>query len=70
MSEISRDNTLTLKYISQKLKFFINLKVFITMVGYTGLKESSTKIMETDESLIISCRAYLFLSFFDDKKII
>ena len=34
----------------------------------TGLKENSTKIMERDEALIISCRACLLLFFFDGKK--
>ena len=35
------------------------------MVGCTGLKESSTKIMERDEAVIISCRICLFfIAFF------
>ena len=34
------------------------------MIGHTGLKESSIKILKTDEGLIISCRACLFLVFF------
>ena len=38
------------------------------MVGYKRLKESSTKITERDEALIISCRACLFFIVFDDKK--
>ena len=33
------------------------------MVGYTGLKESSIKILKTGEGLIISCRACLFFFF-------
>ena len=44
-------------------KVFIHLKFFKTMVGYTGLKENSTKIMERDEVLIISFRACLFIIF-------
>ena len=44
-------------------KVFIHLKFFKTMVGYIGLKENSTKIMERDEVLIISCRACLFIIF-------
>ena len=39
------------------------------MVEHTGLKENSTKIMERDETLIISYRGCLFLLFFDSKKI-
>ena len=38
------------------------------MVGDAGLTEDSTKNMERGEALIISCRACLFLLFFDGKK--
>ena len=48
----------------------INLKVITAMVGDAGLTEDSIKNMERDEALIISCRAYLFLLFFDGKRII
>ena len=48
--------------------FSINLKFFTTMVGDVDLTEDSTKNMERDEALIISCRACLFLLFFDGKK--
>ena len=33
------------------------------MVGYAGLKESSTKVIERDEVLMISCRASLLFCF-------
>ena len=62
--KISRVNILTWKYIIQELKFSINLKFLTTMVGYKRLKESSTKITERDEALIISCRACLFFIVF------
>ena len=35
-------------------------EIFTTIVRYTGFKENSTKIMERDKALIISCRACLF----------
>ena len=38
------------------------------MVGYTGLKEISTKIMERDEALIISCIGCVFYCFLMTKK--
>ena len=62
MSKISRVNILTCKYIFQELQFSINLKIFIIMVRYIGLKENSTKIMERDEVLL--CRACLFFIAF------
>ena len=62
--KISRVNILTWNYIIQELKFSINLKFLTTMVGYKRLKESSTKITERDEALIISCRACLFFIVF------
>ena len=40
------------------------MKLFTTMVGYTGLKESSIKIIERDEVLIVACSACLFFIVF------
>ena len=44
------------------------MKFFTTMVGSTGLKESSTKFMERDEALIISYKVCLLFIVFDGKK--
>ena len=46
------------------------MKFFTNMIGHTGLKKSSIKVLKTDEDLIISCRACLFFVFlfFDGKK--
>ena len=59
MSKMYALNIFTHKYIFQELQLSINSKILTAMVGYTAFKESSTKIVERDEALIISCRAGL-----------
>ena len=43
---------------------FHEFQIFTIIVGYTGLKENSTKIMERDKAQIILCRPCLFFIVF------